>query len=243
MHERFRHLKVGCCGFTMAHSEYYAHFPLIEVQQTFYQPPRLSTLERWRDEAPEGFEFSVKAWQLITHVATIPTYRRLKRQLTEEEKATAGNFRLSPIVREGWEVTAACARALRAQRILFQCPPSFQPTDENIVNLVTFFSSVDREGRTFLWEPRGGWPHDLVRNICDELDLVHVVDPLQQDSVTPDQPYYRLHGVKGRPRYNDEELTAIFDLIPDDIPTHLLFNNVGMREDALIFLEMLAART
>ena len=58
---------VGCCGFPMGRKAYFQRFSLVEVQQTFCKPPRLETLARWHQEAPEGFEFILKAWQLITH--------------------------------------------------------------------------------------------------------------------------------------------------------------------------------
>jgi len=37
-------IKVGCCGFPKAKKEYHTHFPVGEVQQTFYHPPRVGTL-------------------------------------------------------------------------------------------------------------------------------------------------------------------------------------------------------
>ena len=70
-------VKVGLCGFSMAMPAYPRHFPIVEVQQTFYQPPAPNTLRRWRELMPPGFEFTVKAWQLVTHAATSSTYRRL----------------------------------------------------------------------------------------------------------------------------------------------------------------------
>ena len=39
--------KVGLCGFTMAAARYLRHFPVVEVQQTFYQPPQGAVIERW----------------------------------------------------------------------------------------------------------------------------------------------------------------------------------------------------
>jgi hypothetical protein len=70
-------LHVGCCGFPMAQAGYFRLFRLVEMQQTFYRPPRLATLERWRRSAPPGFEFTLKVLQLITHTSASPTYRRL----------------------------------------------------------------------------------------------------------------------------------------------------------------------
>ena len=63
-------VRVGLCGFTMAFEDYLRDYRLVEVQQTFYDPPREATMRRWRAEAPSDFEFTIKAWQLITHDAS-----------------------------------------------------------------------------------------------------------------------------------------------------------------------------
>ena len=120
--------KIGTCGFGVAQAEYARTFSCVEVQHTFYEPPRLTTLNRWRREMPAGFEFTLKAWQLITHEAKSPTYRRLKRKLSETEKAEAGGFRATEIVNEAWRATLAAAQVLKAETILFQCPSSFKQT-------------------------------------------------------------------------------------------------------------------
>ena len=149
-------IKVGLCGFSMSQRTYPLHFPVVEVQQTFYQPPGLATLARWRADMPPGFEFTMKAWQLVTHAATSSTYRRLRRPLSDEERAGLGGFRDSAIVAEGWSTTVACARALGATAILFQCPASFRPEPANLARLRAFFRRIERPaGVRLLWEPRG----------------------------------------------------------------------------------------
>ena len=72
-------LRLGLCGWTINAADYFETFDTLEVQQTFYEPPSRETLARWRDSAPPGFVFTIKAWQLITHRSTSNTYRRLKR--------------------------------------------------------------------------------------------------------------------------------------------------------------------
>lgn len=86
-------IKVGCCGFPLRHAECYCRFDAIEVQHTFYQPAELGTLEKWRAEAPRQFEFTLKAWQLITHEPASPTYRRLKQPVPESRRSRYGAFR------------------------------------------------------------------------------------------------------------------------------------------------------
>jgi uncharacterized protein YecE (DUF72 family) len=275
--------RIGTSGFGIGRARYVQTFDCVEVQHTFYQPPRITTLERWREEAPPDFEFVLKAWQLITHDAKSPTYRRLKRQLSERERQDAGYFRPTAIVNEAWEITLACAKALRARTILFQCPASFKPTAENIANLEAFFQKRNRsvgadrgvsslesgqerdvaEGRTlrsaptspiekaefnFCWEPRGDWDPKVVKRICDDLNLSHVVDPFQSVSVTPLKVYFRLHGKGGwRYEYDEAELRELAGMLQNtgkkpkrkrDAP-YVFFNNVRMTEDALRFLTIL----
>ena len=66
-------IRVGLCGIGMARDKYFRTYPVTEVQQTFYEPPKLSLLQRWREQAPRNFEFTLKAWQLITHPPSSPT--------------------------------------------------------------------------------------------------------------------------------------------------------------------------
>ena len=47
---------------------YYAeHFPTVEVNNTFYRLPNLTTLEGWAAEVPDDFTFVLKASKRITH--------------------------------------------------------------------------------------------------------------------------------------------------------------------------------
>jgi uncharacterized protein YecE (DUF72 family) len=231
-------LKVGLCGFTIALRDYPLRYRVVEVQQTFYQPPAPATLTRWRDLMPADFEFTLKAWQLVTHATTSSTYRRLRRPLTAQERATAGYFRPSPIVAEGWAATVEAARLLRATAILLQCPASFTPTDEHVADLRRFVQTADRPPRTrLLWEPRGAWPDALVAALCAELDLVHVVDPLVTRPVTRGRAYGRLHGTTGaRHVYTDAELHRLAAMVDPAVPTYVLFNNMPRPADSLRFV-------
>ncbi len=42
-------IKVGGGGFPEARATYFPEFSLVEVQQTFYQPPQAKTVRLWRD--------------------------------------------------------------------------------------------------------------------------------------------------------------------------------------------------
>ena len=229
-------IQIGTCGFNGSKAGYVQQFSCVEVQHTFYQPPQLTTLERWRNDVPDDFEFTLKAWQLITHSARSPTYKRLSKKLTESERAEAGSFQPTSIVDEAWQVTLACARALKATTILFQCPASFTQTTEHINHLVNFFSRIERTGLQICWEPRGPWDTHLVGDLCHDLQLWHVVDPFVHMTMTPERCYFRLHGRQGwRYKYEPAELADLVELLPADTAGYVFFNNVHMTQDALVF--------
>ena len=77
----------------------------VEINYTFRRSPSESTLVKWRDTTPEGFRFSVKAHQRITHFA------RLK-----EEAAEPTEFFLRSI--------EPLRAAGRLGVVLFQLPPN-----------------------------------------------------------------------------------------------------------------------
>lgn len=235
-------VRVGCCGFGIARPRYVENFSTVEIQQTFYEPPKVSTLKGWRVEVPNNFDFAIKAWQVITHIATSPTYRRLKTEFTDEELQQAGNFNSSAIVEQAWMKTLECAAALKASRILFQCPASFKPTEQNIDNMRKFFLHIDRPDHCLLcWEPRGkAWSIESIASICKEFNLVHVVDPFVTSTVTPQDIYFRMHGRTGwRHEFADDELNALRQLLPEDGTGRVYFNNIRMIVDASRFQKKL----
>jgi len=50
---------------------YAARLPTVEINNTFYQMPKVPILQHWADVTPESFRFAIKASRRITHVARI----------------------------------------------------------------------------------------------------------------------------------------------------------------------------
>lgn len=232
-------LLVGCCGWPAGRAVYYRRFALVEIQETFYNLPRLSTAERWRAGAPEGFEFTLKVPQLITHEPTSPTYRRLRTSLPEAAKPRYGAFKPTAEVHAAWRATAGLARILGARIVVFQCPASFTPTARHRADLEAFFGEIDRGGLTLAWEPRGAWEDAEIGRLCRKLDLIHCVDPFQRRPVWGSPAYFRLHGKGGyHYRYTDAELAELLGICRGFETVYCLFNNTSMFEDAQRFLAL-----
>lgn len=224
----------------MARKRYYEHFSLVEVQKAFYRPPRLETVQRWREQAPADFEFTLKAWQLITHEPRSPTYRRAKLHISAEQAERYGFFRPTEEVDMAWTTTLEVARILRARIVVFQCPPSFTPTEEHIADLTRFFSSIQRDHLLLAWEPRGKWEDELVARLCRDLALIHCVDPFKRLPLYGEPAYFRLHGIGGyRYLYTEDDLAWLLDTCMQRPEVYCLLNNVQMWESAQQFQALL----
>ncbi len=242
-------LKVGCCGFPGGFEQYFKTFDLAEVQRSFYKPPREETLRKWREKAPEDFEFTVKAWQLITHSPASPTYRKAGITIPDEKKNRYGAFNPTPEVFEAWETTRNVCRILGAKVCLFQCPASFTPSEENIRNMKDFFSTINRDNLLFAWEPRGKkWTDPLIKSLCEELNVTHAVDLFASKPIhiAHGTAYLRLHGSPPGKRmynyhYSDQDLNRLKSFLQsiEAKEVYLLFNNISMKEDALRFKKIL----
>ncbi len=234
-------------------------FDLVELNTTFYSLPQVSTAKRWRREADAGdasFEFAVKGWQALTHEWSSPTWNGEREAVEDDPDLDAdavGALAPTDTVREAWARTTARADALDASVILLQTPPGFGATDEHEANLRELLGDgIDRSDYTVAWEPRGTWHDhpDRVRELCDDLGLVHVVDPLRDDPVSAHPTaYLRLHG-RNEDRYDyaydystadlRELRAAVADLLDDHEGVYVLFNNDAMVENARTFRELLA---
>lgn len=239
-------MKVGVCGFPRSHSVIFANFKLVEVQTTFYKPVLKSTAERWRRAAPEDFEFTLKAWQLITHEPRSPTYRKAKLKIDASKVSRYGLFRPTKEVFEAWSATEEIRRALDSRIVVFQSPASFVESAEHIKNMHDFFHSIeiDRGDTIMVWEPRGEWKRSTISTICEELNLVHCVDPFADQPVSgTDFGYLRLHGSPPGRRmyhysYTEADLQFLYERCRYFSQVYILFNNYTMFDDALKFKAM-----
>jgi uncharacterized protein YecE (DUF72 family) len=239
-------VRVGLCGFTISMKAYALHFPVVEVQNTFYDPPPDATLEKWRTVTPSSLEYTIKVWQLVTHAANSPTYRRMKSRLDAPQEP--GFFRDSPAVEEGWQRSVHCAGVLSATAMLFQCPASFTPEADNVERMRSFFERIERPQQRLLWEPRGPkWlsQRELALSLCNDLGLVHVVDPFVVRPEPGRPVYWRLHGIGGaRHSFTDEQLSALHRMLlkvaPSE-PAYVMFNNLPRVADAKRFKLLIGA--
>ncbi|MGQ9679538.1 MAG: DUF72 domain-containing protein [Candidatus Bathyarchaeia archaeon] len=235
--------KVGCCGTSgLSLKVFSERFCLVEVQSTFYRLPRIETAERWRGSVPEDFEFTLKAFQAITHPKSSPTWRKsgIRTPVSDE----VGHMVLSRFTRDSWSKTMEIASALKSEFVVVQLPPSFEFSDLNLQRLETFFESVDLLCTPVVEFRHTSWMDKLnqISTVLEHLGVFVVVDPLKGIFVDQKKNYLRMHGMDGftnyRYKYSDEELIKL-ERLTRGLEAYILFNNLSMKEDALRFIELL----
>jgi uncharacterized protein YecE (DUF72 family) len=230
---------VGTCGFGRRPANAFRDLHAVEIQETFSRPVTVERATSWHAAAPADFVFAVKASQFITHEATSPTYRRAGRRIPETDRSRYGGFQDTSPVWAGWAWTKAVAETLRARVIVFQCPSSFGPSPEHVSALYRFFESTRTEAIR-AWEPRGPWAPHILEKVCEDLGLVHVVDPFAAEPATAGLAYFRLHGSPPGPRpyrcaYTSEDLVRLKAMANEYDDAYVMFNNLSMASDAVRF--------
>jgi uncharacterized protein YecE (DUF72 family) len=109
---------------------YYArHFPLVEVDATYYGPPAEQTSRLWAERTPDGFTFNIKAFSLLTgHPTRVSSIYKDLRPETDKTNVYPGD--LAPqAYEEIWtRFLAALDPLVEANKLgalLFQFPPWF----------------------------------------------------------------------------------------------------------------------
>jgi uncharacterized protein YecE (DUF72 family) len=183
---------VGCSGWNYNHwkgrfypgksssahwfGEYSTIFSTVEINNTFYQLPGLSTFKKWHDQAPPGFIYAVKANRFITHM----------KKLKDPEKPVERFLR--------------CVRILKEHLgpILFQLPPHWSANEERLEK----FTDILPKGLQYVFEFReSSWYNDKVYKILSKKRMslcLHDMKGAESPMISVGPLcYVRFHGLTG----------------------------------------------
>lgn len=178
---------------------YYAqHFPVVEVDSTFYHMPSLKNAQAWARRTPPEFKFHYKAFGPMTTHSGKYNGRKVRR--ATEDMLHEFEDAISPAAAEG-----------RLGYVLFQFPKWFHPSEENrsyiawcAENMPNCLIAVEfRNGFWFKDEKRTAETVDLLSGIgavyvnVDEpqIDIKSSAPPINLVTA-PDMSVFRLHGRK-----------------------------------------------
>jgi uncharacterized protein YecE (DUF72 family) len=166
---------------------YYAtQLNAVEVNFSFRQLVKETTIQKWLAETPEHFRLTMKAHQVLTHI------KRLK-DAEEFLKRFLGTLE-------------SLERAKRLGPILFQLPPNFKVNHELLAEFLRTLPRGVRaafEFRHDSWFSDATWATLRERNVA--LCVAETEERNTPDVVTADYAYYRYR----KPTYTPEERKAM----------------------------------
>ena len=163
--------------------DYYAgRFGAVEINNTFYRMPKASVLEEWSAQVPEGFRFTLKAPQSITH------FKRLK---------DAGES-------VAYFLGQAGALGQRLGPLLFGLPPNFK---KDLPRLRGFLELVPKHVRVAFEFRHDSWFDDEVFGALRQRQAALCIAEAEEGANVPqvataDWGYLRLR----LPEYTDADL-------------------------------------
>jgi uncharacterized protein YecE (DUF72 family) len=109
---------------------YYArHFPIVEVDATYYHPPAEQTAQLWADRTPANFTFNIKAFSLLTGHPTKPSALPKDLRIETDKKNIYPDDLPAQAYEDLWSRFLSALDPLVAANklglLLFQFPPWF----------------------------------------------------------------------------------------------------------------------
>jgi len=192
----------------------------VEVNFTFRQLVKDTTIQKWMTETPEGFRFGVKAHQVITHI------KRLK---NTEDFVPRFLGTIEPLAQAG-----------KLGPVLFQLPPNLKA---DVALLEGFLTTLPR-GVPSAFEFRNeSWFTDetfaLLRKYNRALCVAETEERVTPDEVTAEFCYYRYR----KPTYTPDERKAMVTRLREHIAAgrnvYAYFKHEETPDGALYAVEVL----
>jgi uncharacterized protein YecE (DUF72 family) len=201
---------------------YASRLNAVEVNYTFRQLVKETTIAGWIAETPEHFRFTIKAHQVLTHI------KRLK---------GADDF-----LKRFLGTLETLERARRLGPLLFQLPPNLKADQ---VLLAEFLRCLPRslraafEFRHESWFAEATW--DTLRERTIALCVAETEERTTPDVVTADFAYYRYR----KPSYTQQERTAMVGRMQEHLSAErdvfAYFKHEETPEGALYAVDVLGA--
>ncbi|RHW36798.1 DUF72 domain-containing protein [Lysinibacillus yapensis] len=222
--------------------DYSGHFPIVELDTSFYAIPSAQNIEKWLNETPQNFQFVMKAYQGITgHLREDNPYET-RNDMFEAFRQSASIFQ----------------EANKLAMVLVQFPPWFDCTVKNVnyiryvkQQLDGFQVAIEFRNRTWYSAERKEETisflkeHQFIHTVCDEPQAGIGSVPFVAEA-THQKALVRIHGrnvfgwrnsgstenwreVRFLYDYNEEELSDLANKIKkleqqcDEV--YVLFNN------------------
>jgi uncharacterized protein YecE (DUF72 family) len=190
-------------------SLYSKTFNAVEINSTFYRKPTSKTLLKWHDETPDDFRFFIKIPKSITHQNRLENSR--------DEIALFCNH-----IQNGLKD--------KLSGFLYQLPPSFTNTAENIERII---NNIDHGFLNVIEFRHSSWWQKEIFELLKKHNIVfsgvNFPGNLPEDLIINHAEilYYRLHGkpVLYKSEYSKDFMESLAEKIKDSKQTSFIFFN------------------
>lgn len=171
--------------------DYAAHFPIVELDSSFYAIPSQERIQQWLKNTPETFQFIVKAYGPLTQHT-----RRADETVPLKQLFHIFRTNFLPLLESG-----------KLNSYLFQFPPYFTCVKENVTYLRNIRSlmgdvPIAVEFRHASWFSPDYQPetlkflkkYDFIHVVVDQPQTPHNSVPFVPAVTNPTQAFLRLHG-------------------------------------------------
>ena len=182
----------------LAQKKFLSHYAMqlntVEVNFTFRQLVKETTIQNWLSQTPEHFRFGVKAHQVITHI------KRLK---STEDFVPRFLATIEPLAAAG-----------KLGPVLFQLPPNLK-ADQSLLR--DFLAALPRtvpaafEFRHESWLSDSTW--EVLKAANAALCVAETETRTTPDVATAGSVYYRFR----KPSYTEEELSSMMERIREHL--------------------------
>ena len=186
---------------------YSSVFNSVELNGTFYKTPKLSDLHNYAQVTPVHFKFSVKMSKYITHVLKL-----------KDSKQNIIDFQ--EVIKEGLSDKLIC--------FLFQLPPSFQYSEENLERII---DAIPHNPYNIIEFRHISWWNESVKKVLSDarLTFCNVDSPGLKTEFMVTSPvfYFRLHGNQElfKSRYDEETLKTFYSHFPKNCSHYAIYFN------------------
>ncbi|MCU7616456.1 DUF72 domain-containing protein [Chryseobacterium sp. PBS4-4] len=189
---------------------YSQQFNSVEINSTFYRKPTAKTLTKWFDETPENFKFFIKIPKTISHE---------KRLENCKDEITEFCNHIETHLKE------------KLAGFLYQFPPSFKNTDENLSIILENID--DRFLNVIEFRHESWWNDEIYKTLKDNnivFSGVSFPGKLSEEVIVNSEEilYYRLHGkpILYKSEYSENFLDDLAKKIKKSyMKTYVFFNN------------------
>lgn len=250
---------VGTCGLPAKVKNLINKIDGVEIQETFYNPIGEKRFKKLAELTRLGLVLTMKAWQVITHPSSSPTWRRLRKK-PEGRIDNYGYLKPSEENFNALEQSLRIATSIGAEVMVLQTPPSMKCVgrEQELRSFFSTASGISSKNKVMIaWEPRGECRKAdvLLESLAHDYEVIIIRDA-GKEKVKPYTVggrrvlYTRLHGKNGgevnyKYYYSDSDLLVIKENVKGntfDI-AYIMFNNIFMLENAVKFRELISNST